>query len=45
MIFGLLTVNSLEQAQERAGGRLGNKGNEFAITAIKMADYAWQLQK
>ena len=45
VIFGLLTVNSLEQVQERAGGRLGNKGNEFAITAIKMADYAWQLQK
>lgn len=45
VIYGLLTVNSLEQAEERAGGRLGNKGREFALTAIKMVDYAWRLQK
>lgn len=45
VIYGLLTVNSAEQAEERAGGRLGNKGAEFAVTAIKMVDYAWQLQK
>lgn len=45
VIFGLITVNNKEQAQERAGGKLGNKGEEFAVTAIKMVDYAWQLQK
>lgn len=45
VIFGLITVNNKEQALERAGGSLGNKGEEFAITAIKMVDYAWQLQK
>lgn len=45
VIFGLITVNTPEQAEERAGGKLGNKGNEFAVTAIKMVDYAWQLQK
>lgn len=45
VIFGLITVNTMEQAEERAGGKLGNKGNEFAITAIKMIDFAWQLQK
>lgn len=45
VIFGLLTVNNHEQAEERAGGRLGNKGQEFALTAIKMVDYAWKLQK
>lgn len=45
VIFGLLTVNNHEQAEERAGGRLGNKGEEFALTAIKMVDYAWKLQK
>lgn len=45
VVFGLLTVNTLEQAEARAGGELGNKGSEFAITAIKMVDYAWQLQK
>lgn len=45
IIYGVLTTNTPEQAEERAGGKLGNKGEEFAITAIKMVDYAWQLQK
>ena len=45
VIFGLLTVRTHEQAEERGGGRLGNKGKEFALTAIKMVDYAWKLQK
>jgi 6,7-dimethyl-8-ribityllumazine synthase len=36
-IFGVLTTLNLEQAMERAGGRHGNKGDEAAITAIKMA--------
>lgn len=45
VVYGLLTVNNEEQAEERAGGRLGNKGSEYAITAIKMVDYAWQFQK
>ena len=44
VIFGLLTTNPMEQAEERAGGRLGNKGSEFAVTAIKMVDFAWQLR-
>jgi 6,7-dimethyl-8-ribityllumazine synthase len=35
-IFGVLTTESMEQAQERAGGKHGNKGIEAAITAIKM---------
>jgi len=39
VIFGLLTTNDLEQAKERAGGRLGNKGDECAIDAIKMAKF------
>ena len=38
VIFGLLTTNTLEQAQERSGGKHGNKGIEAAITALKMAD-------
>ena len=37
VIFGVLTTDNLEQAQERAGGKHGNKGVEAAITAIKMA--------
>jgi 6,7-dimethyl-8-ribityllumazine synthase len=36
-IFGVLTTLNIEQALERAGGRLGNKGDEAAVTAIKMA--------
>jgi len=36
-IYGVLTVNDLQQALDRAGGKHGNKGDEAAITAIKMA--------
>jgi 6,7-dimethyl-8-ribityllumazine synthase len=37
VIYGILTVNTLEQAEERCGGKHGNKGDEAAYTAIKMA--------
>ena len=37
VIFCVLTDNTLEQAQDRSGGRHGNKGVEAAIAAIKMA--------
>lgn len=36
VIFGVLTTNNLLQAQERAGGSHGNKGDEAAFTALKM---------
>ena len=36
VIFGVLTVNNDEQANERIGGKHGHKGEEAAITAIKM---------
>jgi 6,7-dimethyl-8-ribityllumazine synthase len=35
-IFGLLTTDNQQQALDRAGGKLGNKGDEAAVTAIKM---------
>ncbi|MCC6289363.1 MAG: 6,7-dimethyl-8-ribityllumazine synthase [Chitinophagaceae bacterium] len=35
-IFGVLTVENEEQAKERTGGRHGHKGEEAAITALKM---------
>lgn len=38
VIFGVLTVDNLVQAEERAGGRLGNKGSEAAAAAIAMAN-------
>jgi 6,7-dimethyl-8-ribityllumazine synthase len=37
-IFGVLTVDSLEQAIERAGAKMGNKGREAAEAAIEMAN-------
>ncbi|HPR72376.1 MAG TPA: 6,7-dimethyl-8-ribityllumazine synthase [Bacteroidales bacterium] len=36
-IFGVLTTNTLQEAKDRAGGIHGNKGDEAAVTAIKMA--------
>ena len=35
-IFGVLTTENQQQALDRAGGKHGNKGDEAAITAIKM---------
>ena len=39
VIYGLLTVNDMEQARERSGGRLGNKGEECAVDAIRMTKF------
>lgn len=44
-IFGVLTTLTQEQAVERAGGQHGNKGNEAAITAIKMAALQRDIEK
>lgn len=35
-IYGILTTETMGQAEERAGGQLGNKGVEAAVTAIRM---------
>ena len=34
--FGVLTTSTLEQAQARAGGKYGNKGEDAAYTVLKM---------
>ncbi|MEP0712690.1 6,7-dimethyl-8-ribityllumazine synthase [Algoriphagus sp.] len=39
VIFGVLTPNTQEQAMDRAGGKHGNKGDEAAITAVKMLGF------
>ncbi len=39
VVYGLLTTNDQQQALDRAGGRLGNKGDECAVVAIKMAKF------
>jgi len=44
-IFGVLTTVTHRQALERAGGKHGNKGDEAAITAIKMASLKRELEK
>lgn len=43
VLFGILTCQSLEQAMQRAGGRVGNKGAECAEAALEMADLMAQL--
>ena len=44
VIFGVLTPNTMQQALDRAGGKHGNKGDEAAITAIKMAALKKELE-
>ncbi len=38
VVFGVLTVDTIEQALERTGGKDGHKGEEAALTAIEMAN-------
>jgi 6,7-dimethyl-8-ribityllumazine synthase len=45
VVFGVLTTETIEQAVERAGTKMGNKGYESAETAIEMADLLRQLPK
>ena len=44
-IFGVLTTLNQQQAIERAGGKHGNKGDEAAVTAIKMAALQHDIEK
>lgn len=45
VIFGVLTTDNQQQALDRAGGRLGNKGDEAAVAAIKMVALKNGLKK
>ena len=42
-IFGVLTVDTLEQALDRAGAKAGNKGSEAMDAALEMADLLTQI--
>jgi 6,7-dimethyl-8-ribityllumazine synthase len=42
--FGVLTVDSIEQAIERAGTKMGNKGSEAALAAIEMVNVLRALE-
>ena len=44
-IFGILTVDNEEQAKERIGGTHGHKGEEAAVTAIKMISFTQAAKK
>jgi 6,7-dimethyl-8-ribityllumazine synthase len=44
-IFGVLTTLNQQQAADRAGGKHGNKGDEAAVTAIKMAALQREIEK
>lgn len=43
VIFGVLTCDTLEQAQNRAGGKAGNKGSDAALAAIELVSLLKQL--
>ena len=43
--FGVLTVDTVEQASDRAGGKHGNKGAEAAVTAIEMVSLLRELRR
>ena len=45
VIFGVLTTENRQQADDRSGGKFGNKGDESAITAIKIINFIWSLKK
>jgi 6,7-dimethyl-8-ribityllumazine synthase len=42
--FGVLTVDNVQQAIERAGGKAGNKGKEAALAAIEMVNLLKKLR-
>lgn len=44
VIYGLITTLDMQQAEDRAGGAMGNKGDECAVTAIKMIDFKRKMQ-
>ena len=44
VIFGVLTTENIEQAIERAGSKMGNKGAEAALSAIEMVDLLRKLE-
>ena len=45
VIFGVITTESIEQAIERAGTKMGNKGFEAAVSGMEMADLMAKLRE
>lgn len=44
VIFGVLTDNNKQQSMDRSGGKHGNKGDEAAVSAIKMVGFHFRKQ-
>ncbi|KAG2501070.1 hypothetical protein HYH03_000889 [Edaphochlamys debaryana] len=44
VVFGVLTTDDLEQALDRTGGKVGNKGGEAALTAVETATLLAKLK-
>jgi len=42
--FGVITCETMEQALDRAGGKVGNKGEEAALAAIEMINLLPQIR-
>jgi 6,7-dimethyl-8-ribityllumazine synthase len=45
VIFGVITTETIEQAVERAGTKMGNKGFEAAVAAIEMVSLLQKLER
>ena len=45
VVFGVLTCDTLEQALQRAGAKVGNKGFEAAVTAVEMVNLLAKLPR
>lgn len=45
VLFGVLTVDTIEQALERAGTKSGNKGNDVAVGAVEMVNLLRSLRQ
>lgn len=43
VIFGVLTVDNIQQALDRAGGKLGNKGAEAGVAAVEMVNLRYAI--
>lgn len=44
IVFGVLTTNTLEQAQHRSGAKAGNKGSEVALALLELISVVDQLK-
>jgi 6,7-dimethyl-8-ribityllumazine synthase len=45
VIFGVLTTDTMEQAEDRAGGKAGNKGFDAALSAVELVNLARRLSE